>query len=148
MATSWENASRAEPLAEHQALHPAGHIRGDLGLDQVDAGLQLDAGQRRLGLGLRGRGHQRARVAGRGGVEARLELEAGRVLVPARERVDRAHRPDGRQLAPIMPWLNFANLSDDDAAGEFRDRRDAAADHYRTAAYLDPTFAMPRLLGA
>jgi mono/diheme cytochrome c family protein len=25
------------------------------------------------------------------------------------------NRPDGRQLAPIMPWLNFAALTDDDA---------------------------------
>ncbi len=25
------------------------------------------------------------------------------------------NRPDGRQLAPVMPWLNFSQLSDDDA---------------------------------
>ena len=25
------------------------------------------------------------------------------------------NRPDGRQLAPIMPWMNFANLTDSDA---------------------------------
>jgi mono/diheme cytochrome c family protein len=25
------------------------------------------------------------------------------------------NRPDGRQLAPIMPWQNFASLTDDDA---------------------------------
>jgi mono/diheme cytochrome c family protein len=24
------------------------------------------------------------------------------------------NRPDGRQLAPIMPWMNFANLTDED----------------------------------
>ena len=27
------------------------------------------------------------------------------------------NRPDGRQLAPIMPWMNFRNLTDADAAG-------------------------------
>lgn len=27
------------------------------------------------------------------------------------------NRPDGRQLAPIMPWMNFANLTDADVAG-------------------------------
>ena len=27
------------------------------------------------------------------------------------------NRPDGRQLAPIMPWMNFANLTDADANG-------------------------------
>ena len=26
-----------------------------------------------------------------------------------------ANRPDGRQLAPIMPWMTFANLTDEDA---------------------------------
>ena len=25
------------------------------------------------------------------------------------------NRPDGRQLAPIMPWMSFANLTDEDA---------------------------------
>lgn len=25
------------------------------------------------------------------------------------------NRPDGRQLAPMMPWMNFASLTDDDA---------------------------------
>jgi hypothetical protein len=25
------------------------------------------------------------------------------------------NRPDGRQLAPIMPWMSFANLTDQDA---------------------------------
>lgn len=25
------------------------------------------------------------------------------------------NRPDGRQLAPIMPWMNFAHLTDEDA---------------------------------
>ncbi|MEQ1831606.1 MAG: cytochrome c [Candidatus Eisenbacteria bacterium] len=25
------------------------------------------------------------------------------------------NRPDGRQLAPAMPWLNYSNLTDDDA---------------------------------
>jgi mono/diheme cytochrome c family protein len=25
------------------------------------------------------------------------------------------NRPDGRQLAPIMPWMSFTNLTDDDA---------------------------------
>ena len=48
------------------------------------------------------------------------------------------NRPDGRQLAPIMPWMNFASLTDDDAMAIARYLRSIPAVKHKAPAPVAP----------
>lgn len=48
------------------------------------------------------------------------------------------NRPDGRQLAPIMPWMNFAAMTDEDAMAVARYLRSLPAVKHRVPAPVAP----------